>query len=184
MKYKKIYFIVIGILLIILGIILWGYYNREEVVTKNINEIIPEAEISDTQLRNTMISIYYINKENNEIEMENRLIDSKKLLDNPYEELVNLWLKGSSKEILENYCSNNTKLNSAKLEGNCVILDFSSEFIKEYRGNEENISKVIYCLVNTLTELTEVDCVRILVDGQENQYLGTFNLSDKYIRLN
>ncbi len=50
-------------------------------------------------------------------------------------------------------------------------------------GNSGEEVKVVYCIVNTLTELTEVDCVRILVDGQENKYLGNINLSEKYVRL-
>lgn len=183
MKAKKIYFIVVGILLIILAVILWSYINRDEEVINNPKEIVPEQEISDEQLRNTIVSIYFINKESGEIEAENKLIDAKKLMNNPYEELINLWMQGPSNEKLKNNCSKNIKLNSAKLEGNCVVLDFSKEFIDEFNGNENEEIKEIYCIVNTLTELTEVDCVKILINGEENQYLGNFNLSEKYFRI-
>lgn len=184
MKAKKIYFIVIGILLIILGIILWSYFNREEEVINTPQEITPEQEISDEQLRSTMVSLYYINKETGEIEVETRLIDTKKLLENPYEEIINLWLKGPNNVKLKNNCSENVKINNIKLIGDCVVIDFSEEFISEYSGNDAEKIKVIYSIVNTLTELTEVNSVKILINGEEGKYLGDFNLSEKYIRIN
>lgn len=184
MKAKKIYFIVIAILLIILGVVLWSYYNGDEEVINSTQEITPQEEISDEQLRNTIVSLYFINKDTGETEIESKLIDAKILLNNPYEELVKLWLAGASNEKLGNNCSKNVVLNSAKLEGECVTVDFSKHFIDEYAGDEEGKIKVVYCLVNTLTELTEVNYVRILIDGEENIYFGNFNLSEKYAKLN
>ena len=184
MKSKKIYFIVIGILILILGIILWSYFNREEEVIHKNNEIVPEAEISDEQLRNTIISLFYINKDIGELEIENKLIDAKKLLDNPYEELIKIWLEEPNNKKLSNNCSKNVKINSVKLEENCAIVDLSNEFIDEYQGTDEQIPQMIYGIVNTLTELTEVDSVKILINGKENKYLGSFNLSEKYYRIN
>ena len=184
MKHKKIYFTVIGILILILGIILWSYFNRDEEVTNKTNEIVPEQEISDEQMRNTIVSLYFINGENGELQAENRLIDAKKLLNNPFDELIQLWLQGPNNKTLSNNCSKNVRINNAKLNGNCVILDLSKEFIDEYQGDTEQIPKTIYCIVNTLTELNEVDSVQILIDGEENKYLGSFNLSEKYCRIN
>ena len=184
MKAKKIYFIIVGILLIILAIILWSYINRDEEVINTPHEIVPAEEISDEQLRNTMVSIYFINKETGEIEAENKLIDAKKLLNDPYEELINLWLAGPSNDKLKNNCSKNIKINSAELDSNCVVIDLSEEFINEYCGEESEQTKDISCIVNTLTELTEVDCIKILINGEENKYLGNLNLSEKYFRTN
>ena len=183
MKLKKIYFIVIGVLLIILGIVLWSYYNRDEEVINNNQEIVPQEEISDEQLRNTIISLYFINKDTKEIENESRLIDAKKLLNNPYQELINLWLIGPNNEKLKNNCKN-VKINNAKLDGDCVVLDLSKEFIDDYSGENDEKIKVIYCMVDTLTELIEVNSVKILIDGEENVYFGDFNLSEKYVKLN
>lgn len=183
MKAKKIYFITIGILLIILAVILWSYFNSDEEVVNESKEIVPQEEISDEQLRNTLISLYFINKDSGEIEVESKLIDAKKLLNNPYEELINLWLLGPNSEKLKTNCSNDTKLNGIVLDGDCAVVDFTRNFIDGYSGNKNEEIKVIYCIVNTLTELTEVNSVKILIDGEENQYLGDFNLSEKYYRL-
>ena len=182
MKIKKIYFIVIGILFVILGIVLWSYYNRDEKVINN-NEITPEQEISDEQLRNTIVNLYYIDKDTNEVKSESKLIDVKNLMNNPYEKIINMWLEGPTSEKLKNNCTKNVKLNSIKLEDDCIVIDFSNEFIDEYNGEENEKINLIYCIVNTMTELTEINSVKILINGQEGKYLGDFNLSEKYLRL-
>lgn len=183
MEKKKILIIIGIILIIIIGIFVWSYFNREEEVINNISEIVPEQEISDEQLRNTIVSLYYINNETGELEIESRLVDAKILLNNPYKQLFNIWLQGANSENLKSGCSKNVKINNVELNGDCVILDLSKEFIEEYEGNSEEELNVIYSIVNTLTELTEVNCVKILIDGQENQYLGGINLSEKYYKI-
>ncbi len=184
MNVKKLYFIIVGILLIILGIVLWSYFNRDEEVINESQEIIPEEEISDEQLRNTIVSLYFINKDTGKIEIENKLIDAKILLENPYEKLINLWLSGPTSEKLDTNCSDNVKINSVVLDGDCAVINFSKDFIDGYSGTEKNEINVINCIVNTLTELNEVNCVKILIDGEENYYWGDFNLSEKYYRVN
>ena len=184
MKFKKLYFIVIGVLLLILAVVLWSYFNRDEEVINESKEITPEVEISDEQLRNTIVSLYFINSENGEIESESKMIDAKILMEDPCEKLINLWFAGANNAKLKTNCSAEVKINSVKLDGDCAVIDLSKEFIEGYNGKENEEIKVIYCLVNTLTELTEVNSVKILVDGEENKYLGNFNLSEKYFRLN
>ena len=51
------------------------------------------------------------------------------------------------------------------MEGDCVVLDFSSEFLN---FDKENKNILLDSIVNTLTELTEVNKVKILIDGNDN----------------
>ena len=57
-------------------------------------EYTPETEIEDVELRKTIVTLYFKNKETGEMAKETRLIDSKDLLKNPYEELLNLLMQG------------------------------------------------------------------------------------------
>ena len=180
---KKLFFIAVILLIIILSIVVWSYINADEEVINNVQEIIPSEEITDEQLRSTSISLYFINKETGEIEVECKRIDSKKLLENPYNEILNLWIQGANSEKLTTGCSEELKINKIEINKNCAVVDFSEEFLKKI--NNENISelKIIYCVVDTLTELMEIDSVKILINGQENIYFGNINLSEEYYRL-
>ena len=49
-----------------------------------------------------------------------------------------------------------------------MVLDFSSEFLNYSKEDENEKTNLINSIVNTLTELTEVNQVKILIDGNEN----------------
>ena len=100
---------------------------------------------------------------------EARLIDAKLLLENPYKELINMLIEGPKNNSLETVIPKGTKVNSAKLEKTMLVLDLSKEFIKEENLGKTEETKIVYSIVNTLVELTEVDSVKILIDGKENE---------------
>ena len=125
LKNKKI-IIISAIVLVIIIIIVFICCNiGVEKIENNIveNEIVPEEEISDEQLRETTISLYYIN-ENNEIASEIRKVDSKILLNNPYDEVMNLLLRGPKSDNLKSAIPENVKINSITKTGECLIIDF------------------------------------------------------------
>ncbi len=55
------------------------------------------------------------------------------------------------------------------MEEDCVVLDFSSEFLNYNKEDEKEKTNLINCMVNTLTELTEINKVKILIDGNESE---------------
>lgn len=171
MKNKKIIIIFVIIFIII---ILGGYFTIKYVKNnkENLNEIeeyIPEEEITDNQLRQTIVSLYFISKETKEIDPEARLVDIKEIINNPYEKLVSLLIEGPKNEKLEKIIPENTKLLKTYMEDDCVVLDFSEEFINYNRNDEKIKNNIINCIVNTLTELTEVNKVKILINGNQNE---------------
>lgn len=129
-------------------------------------EYVPETEIEEVELRKTIVTLYFKDNETNELAKETRLIDSKVLLKNPYEELVKMILNGPENNSYGKVLPEGTKLLETNFENGCVTINFSKEFID---ANSDNIQKSnsIYSLVNTLTELTEVNSIKILIEGQE-----------------
>ena len=149
---RKLIIIITLIVIIITGIMLYFYFKKENAT---IEEYQPEEEISNEQMRQTIVSLYYKNKETGELMPEGRIIDSKELLGNPYK--------------LESAIPNETKVNKAELKNDIVYLDLSKEFIEKHINGEKEETVTIYSIVNTLTELTEVNGVKILIDGEEDK---------------
>ena len=58
------------------------FYFKEKNAT--VEDYQPEEEISSEQMRQTIVSLYYKNKETGELMPEGRIIDSKELLNEPY----------------------------------------------------------------------------------------------------
>lgn len=164
---RKVKAILIILLILIIGIGVWWYLNSQK--EQEVTEYKPEEEISDEQLRQTIVSLYFINKDTNELMPEGRLIDVKLLLDEPYTTLMQLLIDGPKNEKLERTMPEGTKINKMELKKDVLYVDLSKEFIENHQGGEENESKTIYSIVNTMTGLTEVNGIKILIDGEENK---------------
>lgn len=166
MKNKKIVTIFSTLLLIVL---IGGFCGIKYVKDKNnnIDEYIPEQEITDEQLRQTIVSLYFQNKETKEIEPEARLVDIKELINNPYEKIINLLIEGPKNEKHEKIIPEGTKILKTYMEDDCLNLDFSEEFLNYDKENEKINENLINSITKTMTELTEVNKIKILVNGNQ-----------------
>ncbi|KUG03661.1 spore germination protein [hydrocarbon metagenome] len=72
-----------------------------------------------------------------------------------------------------------TKLISVKLEAGTAMVDFSQEIISKHWGGSTGETMTIMSLVNSLTELSEVERVQILVEGEVvDSLLGHWDSSE------
>ena len=172
MNNKKIvmYVSILILILIVLGAGFLIYKNNKKNKNKNKNqEYIPQEEITDEQLRQTIITLYFFNIETGNIMPEARKIDAKELIKEPYKVLIELLINGPKSEKLVKLIPDGTKLNKIEIKNDCIYIDFSNEFINGQKLGEEQEELIIKSIVNTVTELKEINFVKILIDGKENQ---------------
>lgn len=165
---KKIILSII-IILILVGVGIWYFFFYNQNTQSEENQIIPEEEISEDQMRQTIVSLYFYNNDTKSLASEGRLIDVKELLENPYKRLMELLIEGPQNTNLSKTIPDGTKVNKAEIKGDILYLDLSKEFIENHAGGEEAESATIYSIVNSMTNLTEVNAVKILIDGEENK---------------
>ena len=167
MKNKKIIliFTILLILVVIGGIFaIWFVKNKEN---NKVEEITPEEEISEEQLRQTIVTLYFVSNETNEIMPEARLIDIKEIIATPYEKLINLLIEGPKNEKAKKVIPEGTTLLKTFLEKDVITLDFSKEFLNYNKEDEKEKENIINTIVNTLTELTEINGVKIKIEGED-----------------
>lgn len=164
MKKKIICIFLILILLIILGF--FGYKNFivKKDTKEEIQDYTPQEEISEQQLRETVVTLYFSDKENKNLIPEARKIDANNLIKNPYEYLINLLIEGPKNENLIKSIPEGTKINSVFLEGDILKIDFSNEFL-----NSDNLNNSANSILNTVTQLNEINGIKILINGEENE---------------
>ena len=123
---KKIVILII-IILILLGVGVWYFlvYQKNNKLTEN--EIIPEEEISEEQMRQTIVSLYFYNENTKSLVSEGRLIDAKELINEPYKKLMEFLINGPQNNNLTKTIPDGTKINKAELKGNILYLDLSKE---------------------------------------------------------
>ena len=178
MKNKKI---IISFIVLVIVIFLVGYFAIKYVKEKKNNDLggeyTPAEEISEEQTRETIVSLYFPDKETNLLKPEARLVGVKDVLTSPYNTLIELLISGPKNEKLIGIFPENTKLLNSSIEGDCLTLDFSSEFLNYNKDDEKAKDNLINSIVNTVTELTEVNQVKILINGQVSD-----EFKDIYVR--
>lgn len=180
MKNKKIIYIFTIALIVILIAGYFGirYVKEKEKEKSNFEEeFVPEEEITEEQERQTIVSLYFPNKDTEELMPEARLVDIKDIMSNPYEKLVYLLIEGPKSDKAVKVIPENTKVLKTYMEGDCVILDLSSELLNYSKDNQKQKKNMVNSIVNTLTELTEVNSVKFMIDGQVNE-----EFKDVYVR--
>lgn len=168
MKKRIIIFVVL--LIILLGayfLASYFYEKSEKGVSEQYEEYTPQEEISEEQYRETIVNLYFLNKNSKEIMAEAIAIDAKTLSSNPYKRLMELLLDGPKNENLERIIPESTIIYDVGIEAGCVVLNMSKEFLDfgEDIALKNNIINSIY---KTLSELTEVNSIRFLIEGEEN----------------
>lgn len=157
---KWIILIVVCIILV-LGILVVSNISIE-------TEYTPETEIEEVELRKTIVTLYFKDKESGDIIKETQMIDSKDLLKNPYEVLVKLLLSGPQNSNYEKIIPDNVTILDTNFDNGCVTINFSKELENENIG--QDVKEKIYTSISkTLKELKEVNSIRILIEGEEKE---------------
>ena len=173
---KKIIAIITLIILIVIAIFIYNNISIEKT-TDEYQDYTPQEEISDEQMRQTKVILFFANSETGELESETKIVDANILIKEPYKEIMNWLIKGPQSSNLKKLIPEGTAMHDIKVEKSCAIINLSSEFLNY--ENDENKLKIINSIVNTLTNLKEINSVKFLINGEENE-----NLSEKYLKNN
>lgn len=177
LDWKRILIIAISIILIIAIIVSVYIFMKNKDKENEIKEYTPQEEITDEQMRQTIVSLYF--KNDNGLMPEARLVDVKELINNPYEKILSMLLEGPKNENLQKIIPEGTKINKIEKDGENLLIDFSEEFISNIQEGEENEKLTIRAIVKTVTELTEINGIKIKINGEENK-----EFKDGKIKLN
>lgn len=167
---KKITYIIIFIVIVVFLIISLST-NQEE---NNENQ----EEVLDGQ-----IVLYFLNKDTNELEKEYRYVKMSDIRSDMVGTILRELQKGPTLGNLTLSIPNGTKINNVKIEEDTVILDLSKEFIDN--NVDDNLSNAIsiYSIVNSLTEITEINNVKFLIDGEEREkFKDNFKFNESFTR--
>lgn len=172
---KKIIAIITLIFIILIGIFIYNNISIEKE-DDEYQDYTPQEEISEEQMRQTKVILYFANSETGELESETKIVDANLLINEPYKEIINWLIKGPQSSNLKRLIPEGTALHDIKVEKSCVIINLSNEFL-DY-GTEENKLKIINSIVNSLTNLKEIDSVKFLINGEENEKLSEIYLKN------
>lgn len=139
-------------------IILLGY---RILMQKNIEE--ESVEMVELQGK---VALYFKGKEAMKLEKEYRNVSIERIRENMAKTIVEELLKGPMNEELYRIIPEDTKLLGVEIDDCVATIDLSSEFVTKQEG-EANALLAVYSIVNSLTEITEIESVKFKIDGTE-----------------
>ena len=146
-----------------------------EETTETTDETTEETTTEETQEKPAEITIliYFSDDQAEYMKGEYRTISN----DDPVKNAVNELLKGPNSANLVALIPEGTKLLNAEVKNDIAYVDFSSDILKGASGGSILQRFIIYTIVNTVTEIDEVDAVQILIGGKNVGTFGDFDIS-------
>jgi len=146
-----------------------------EETTETTEETTEEPTTEETQekLAEITIPIYFSDDQAQYMKGEYRTISN----DDPVTNAINELLKGPNSANLVALIPEGTKLLNAEVKNDIAYVDFSTDILKGATGGSILQRFIIYTIVNTLTEIDEVDAVQILIGGKNVGTFGDFDIS-------
>ncbi|GAB6138854.1 GerMN domain-containing protein [Halanaerobaculum tunisiense] len=119
------------------------------------------------------VKLYFSNQQAQYLVVEDREVKLNKLYQNVIQELI----KGPQNDNLVETISEGVKLLDLEVEEGIAKVDFSQELVTNHPGGTAGELMTVYSVVNTLTQLEDINQVQILVAGQEvDTLVGHLNL--------
>lgn len=149
--------------------------------------IIGEAEASQFTDK-TPIRLYFANEDNTKLKLEIRYIDTseaKKSISYLASIIIDELIKGPSDETMfTRTVPVEAKLNSpVSISGKVATVDMSKEFKTKHPGGKDAERMTIYSIVNSLTELKEIEKVKFTIDGKvQKEFMGNFRFNASFPR--
>lgn len=134
------------------------------------------------------IRLYFANEDNTKLRAEIRYIDASDTGGNT-ESLATIvvkeLIKGPGKGTgLKSTIPEGTKLlSNVIIKGNTATVNFSKEFVEKHSGEKDAEKLTIYSIVNSLTELREIQKVEFKIEGKsKTQFKGGFKFDAPFPR--
>lgn len=169
--------IILAVLLCSCGANKSGESAAEEDLTPTSSLTIDEEEAAVLNEKVPVI-LYFSDEDQTKLVKEIRYVDikeAKKGASNLASAIVKELIAGPKAQGLKALIPEGTSLRSpVSIEGRVATVDFTKEFIDNHPGGKELAELTIYSVVNSLTEMKEVERVKIIINGKE-----TKNFKDK-----
>lgn len=140
-------------------------------------------QVIEKQAEKVPVILYFADRNTGVLIPEKRMVDKTAVLQKVEETIVNELIKGPEDPVKAAVIPKGTRLLSVKKDNDTVIVDFSEEFDKNHPGGSASEMLTIYSVVNSLTELKDIDKVKFLIEGKERkEYKGHYQFDIPFER--
>lgn len=160
---------------------------KEDDELQPVSSLVMNEEEAKKLTDKMPINLYFSTEENTKLKLEVRYIDiseGKKSVNNLAGIIVKELIAGPSESGLKATIPQDTKLlGSVGVDAKVATVNLSKEFVENHPGGEAASRLTIYSIVNSLTEINEIEKVKFLVEGKEQaDFKGAYKFNNAFPR--
>ncbi len=137
-----------------------------EVGKMSAEDIVYDTDPEDEQHR--YVRLYFADKEAGKLVAEARKV-TLSAKESVEMRILKELIKGPEKKILVKTIPEETKILSVETKEGVCFVNLSQEFISRHIGGSNSEMLTVYSIVNSLTQLENVDKVQFLIEGQKTE---------------
>lgn len=159
----------------------------EEEELRPVSSIVMSEEEARKLNEKLPVTLYFSNQDGTSLVNEIHYIsmdEAKQGTEKLASVLIKELVKGPSNSELKATIPEGASLRSpVKIEGRTAIVDMTKEFVDNHPGGKEAEELTIFSIVNTLTELKDIETVKFLINGKEQkEFKGNFRFDNEFPR--
>jgi len=185
MKKKKFAVLIVAILAIVSLAVVGAIAKQEE--NKKVEASTQDVEQSEERIEETEktveVVLYFSDANAEKLIREKRMVNYETYKQNPQKVIVEELIKGPLDSKLYSVIPNGTKLLSVEVKDRKAIVDLSKDFIDNHNGGSTGEIMTIYAIVNSLTELKDIDKVEFKIEGEsKEEFKGHLIFNEAFVR--
>lgn len=174
MKGKKIAVFIVAVLAMVSLAVVGYIAKREESKKVEVStqqgeqkeDIGTQKEVTaEEQSKTVEIVLYFAGENAEKLVQEKRMVNYETYKQNPQKIIVEELIRGPLDSKLYSVIPEGTKLLSVEVKDRKAIVDLSKEFVDNHVGGSTGEMMTIYGIVNSLTELKDIDNVEFKIEG-------------------
>jgi len=169
MKGKKRAIFILAVLAIVSLAVVGAISKREEnkKVETSTQEVEQKVEEKAEEPEKTVeIVLYFADANAEKLIQEKRMVNYETYKNSPARVITEELIKGPLDSKLYSIIPNGTKLLSIEAKDRTIIVNLSKEFVDNHNGGSTGEIMTIYGVVNSLTELKDIDSVEFKIEGE------------------
>lgn len=169
-----------------------GLFKKKAGLDAENDELRPASSIVMNEEQAVSLSdkvpvrLYFANDDNTKLVLEVRYIpisEAKKSVNNLAAIIINELINGSKEGRKPTIPEGTKLLPPVKIEAGVATVNLSKEFRDKHPGGKAAEQITIFSIVNSLTELKEIQKVKFLIEGkEEKEYKGHFRFNTPFER--
>lgn len=152
-----------------------------------VSSVVMNEDEADKLTDKVPVHLYFANEDNSKLVLEVRYIpmeDAKQSTSHLASVIIRELISGPTKEGLKSTIPEGTALRTpVTIKSRVATVDLSKEFQSKHPGGKDAEKMTIYSIVNSLTELSDIQKVRFTIAGKTlKEYKGSFEFDAPFPR--